>query len=83
MKLERERAIAATMAPCKTLHRTAYRRTSAQSRRISGILATLLFGSQGSHQNVSERTVAMNSIDSLIRLKMNLGLFREARHDFN
>jgi hypothetical protein len=80
MRRQKEGATAATMAPNRTVQRKFYRSRLSKSSAINELLANLLFAVQSAHLSTSERTAAMDCIDRLIRLKVDLGLVKGLDH---
>jgi len=57
-----------------------YKQPECLSSTIDQLLAGLLFGLQHQHLSPQERTTVLDSIDGLIRLKVDRGLIRRKRH---
>jgi hypothetical protein len=75
MRPESKRATAAAVAQSKSPIRL-YHRVSQQASTINEMLARLLFSLQSSHTTLPERQTVLSTIDDLIRLKIDAGLFR-------
>ncbi len=76
MRRQKEGATAATMAPKETLQSQCYRSRLQKSSTINQILASLLFALQNQRLTSSERTAILDSVEGLIRLKIELGLLK-------
>jgi hypothetical protein len=72
-----ERATAAAVAQSKSPSRL-YHRVSLKASLINDLLARLLFSLQSRCVTIQERSVVLNTIDGLLRLKIDAGLLRGA-----
>jgi hypothetical protein len=75
MRAERKRATAPTVAPSNSTNRV-YHRVSRHTSRIDGALAALVFNLQSPRTDARERTAVLDTIDALIRLKIDTGLLK-------
>jgi hypothetical protein len=74
-----ERATAAAVAHDRLPSRL-YRRISPKASLINDLLAGLLFSLQGRCVTLQERSVILNTIDDLLRLKIDAGLLTGVPH---
>ncbi len=79
MRTESKRATAAAVAQGKSPVEL-YHRVSQQASTINEVLARLLFSLQSPHTTFPERQTVLSIIDDLLRLKVDVGLLREAGH---
>ncbi len=78
MRQEKKQATAPTVAQRNSTDQ-AYRRISRRASRINGTLAALLFKLQSPSPDARERAAVLDTIDALIRLKVDAGLLEGGR----
>lgn len=76
---ESKRATAAAVAQSELPIRL-YHRTPLQATAINEILAGFVFGLQSPRLSPAEKTIILDVIDNLLRLKVDVGLVREVHH---
>jgi len=77
MSLGSKRATAAAVAQNKSSSRL-YHRMPLKASLINDLLARLLFSLQSRCVTLQERSAVLNTIDDLLRLKIDVGLLRGA-----
>ncbi len=77
MNLETKWATALAVAQSNSPN-ALYHRVSQQASTINGLLAGLLFSLQSRCVTLQERSAVLNTIDDLLRLKIDVGLLRGA-----
>ena len=79
MLSEKERGASVKAAPKNESQTELYLNSTPDSSKIDELLAGLLFSLQNPNYTSAERAAALDAIDGLIRLKVDLGLIRRIR----
>ncbi len=79
MLSEKRRAVSDKATPKNNRQRESYLNSTPGSSRINELLTALLFSLQDPDHTSEERALALDAIDKLVRLKVDLGLIRRMR----